>query len=103
MRSGGRPTAEFRKTPETRSVSRSTSPTAPSPSSNAARRGDPSTARTGAASRSHACYTKSRNRRSLYWRDQNLQLHEYDLADPTPDIRDLLDEIDRDPTSIFWG
>lgn len=28
---------------------------------------------------------------------------EYDLPDPTPEIRDLLDEIDRDPTSIFWG
>jgi hypothetical protein len=48
-------------------------------------------------------YTKSRNRWSLYWRDRNLKFHEYDLADPTPDIQDLLDEIDRDPTSIFWG
>ena len=48
-------------------------------------------------------YTKSRNRWSLYWRDQNLKFHEYDLGDPTTDIRDLLDEIDRDPTSILWG
>ncbi len=48
-------------------------------------------------------YTKSRNRRSLYWRDRNLKFHEYDLADPAPEIPDLLDEIDRDPTSIFWG
>jgi hypothetical protein len=48
-------------------------------------------------------YTKSRNRWSLYWRDRNLKFHEYELADPTPDIQDLLDEIDRDPTSIFWG
>lgn len=48
-------------------------------------------------------YTKSRNRWSLYWRDQNLAFHEYDIADPTPDIRDLLDEVDRDPTNIFWG
>jgi hypothetical protein len=32
-----------------------------------------------------------------------LKFHEYELADPTPDIQDLLDEIDRDPTSIFWG
>jgi hypothetical protein len=30
------------------------------------------------------------------------KFHEYELADPTPDIQDLLDEIDRDPTSIFW-
>jgi hypothetical protein len=48
-------------------------------------------------------YTKSRNRWSRYWRDRNLKFHEYELADPTPDIQDLLDEIDRDPTSIFWG
>ena len=48
-------------------------------------------------------YTESRNRWSLYWRDRNLNFHEYDLADPTPGIRDLLDAIDRDPTNIFWG
>jgi hypothetical protein len=27
----------------------------------------------------------------------------YDLTEPTPDIRVLLDEVDRDPTCIFWG
>jgi hypothetical protein len=48
-------------------------------------------------------YTKPHNRWSLYGRDRNLKFHEYDLADPTPDIRDLLNEIDRDPTNIFWG
>ncbi len=48
-------------------------------------------------------YTESGNRWSLYWRDRNLKFHEYDLTDPTPDVQDLLDEIDRDPTSIFWG
>ena len=48
-------------------------------------------------------YTKSRNRWSLYRRDSNLEFHEYDLADPSPDVQDLLDEIDRDPTNIFWG
>jgi hypothetical protein len=48
-------------------------------------------------------YTKSRNRWSLYWRDRNLKFHEDELADPTPDIQDLLDEIDRDPTNIFWA
>jgi hypothetical protein len=36
-------------------------------------------------------------------RDQNLKSHECDLGDPTTDIRDLLDELDRDPTSIFWA
>jgi hypothetical protein len=48
-------------------------------------------------------YTKSRNRWSLYWRDRNLKFHEYDRAEPSPDVQDLLDEIDRDPTNIFWG
>jgi hypothetical protein len=48
-------------------------------------------------------YTTSRNRWSLYRRDRNLKFHEYDIAEPRPDIQDLLDEIDRDPTSIFWG
>ena len=48
-------------------------------------------------------YTKSRNRWSLYWRDRNLNFHEYDRAEPSPDVQDLLDEIDRDPTNIFWG
>jgi hypothetical protein len=46
---------------------------------------------------------EARNRWSLYWRDRNLKFHEYELADPTPHIQDLLDDIDRDPTSIFWG
>ena len=46
-------------------------------------------------------YTKSLNRRSLYWRDRNLKCHENDLADPTPNIQDLLDEVDRDPSSIL--
>jgi hypothetical protein len=48
-------------------------------------------------------YTKSRSRWSLYWRDRNLKFHEYDLADPTTNIQDLLSEIDHDPTGIFWG
>jgi hypothetical protein len=103
IRSGGGPTAAFRNTLETRSVSRWTSPTAPSPSSNAARRGGPSTVRTGPGSRSHGCATRSLATDGLYWRDRNLKFHEYDLVEPTPDIQDLLDEIDRDPTSIFWG
>jgi hypothetical protein len=30
-------------------------------------------------------------------------VHEYDLAQPAPHVEDLLDEIDHDPTHIFWG
>ena len=48
-------------------------------------------------------YTKVRDEWSLYWRDRNLKFHEYDLAEPSADLQDLLDEIDSDPTAIFWG
>lgn len=48
-------------------------------------------------------YTKSRNEWSLYWRDRNLAFHLYDLAQPTPYINELIEEVERDPTCIFWG
>jgi hypothetical protein len=40
---------------------------------------------------------------TLYWRDRNLRFHLYDLLAPSSRTDDLLTEIDRDPTSIFWG
>ncbi|MDQ3825358.1 MAG: DUF3024 domain-containing protein [Actinomycetota bacterium] len=40
---------------------------------------------------------------ALYWRDRNLRFHIYDLLAPSPTIDNVLLEIDRDPTSIFWG
>ena len=40
---------------------------------------------------------------TLYWRDRNLRFHRYDLLEPSPQVRDLLTEIDRDPTAIFWA
>ena len=40
---------------------------------------------------------------TLYWRDRNLRFHHYDRIDPSTNIQTLLDEIDSDPTSIFWG
>ncbi len=48
-------------------------------------------------------YTRSSGLWSLYWRDRNLRFHEYDLAPASASVEDLLAEIDRDPTSIFWG
>lgn len=48
-------------------------------------------------------YTVKSGLWALYWRDRNARWHRYDLLDPTPDVRVLLDEIDRDPTCIFWG
>ncbi|WP_210776907.1 DUF3024 domain-containing protein [Micromonospora sp. U56] len=48
-------------------------------------------------------YTKSTGTWTLYYRDRNLRFHRYDLAPPTSNMADLLDELDRDPTAIFWG
>jgi hypothetical protein len=48
-------------------------------------------------------FTRSRKEWALYWRDRNLKFHRYDPVGPTPNVQVLLDEIDRDPTCIFWG
>jgi hypothetical protein len=48
-------------------------------------------------------YTKSRNIWTLYYRDRNLRFHKYAQKLPTASIDELLDEIDRDPTALFWG
>jgi hypothetical protein len=48
-------------------------------------------------------YTKSKGTWSLYWQDSNLRFREYDGLAPTPRIDDVLAEIDRDPTFLFWG
>ncbi|MBA3807955.1 MAG: DUF3024 domain-containing protein [Solirubrobacterales bacterium] len=40
---------------------------------------------------------------SLYWSDRNGRWHRYDPLAPCPDVLVLLDEVDRDPTCIFWG
>lgn len=48
-------------------------------------------------------YTAKDNTWTLYWRDRNLRFHLYDLSEPSNHVEDLLAEIDRDPTCIFWG
>ena len=48
-------------------------------------------------------YTKTRREWSLYWRDRNLRFHLYELAPASSSVADLLAEVDRDPTGIFWG
>jgi hypothetical protein len=48
-------------------------------------------------------YTKTSKTWSLLWRDRNLRFHEYDRVAPSARVDDLLSEIDRDPTAIFWG
>jgi hypothetical protein len=48
-------------------------------------------------------YTNATRLWSLYWRDRNQRFHEYDRVPPSESVEDLLAEIDRDPTAIFWG
>lgn len=48
-------------------------------------------------------YTKTTGAWSLYWRDRNLRFHAYEGVAPTAVIEELLAEVDRDPTAIFWG
>jgi Protein of unknown function (DUF3024) len=48
-------------------------------------------------------YTRATRQWSLYWRDRHLRFHVYNTIAPSPHIDDLLQEIDRDPTAIFWG
>ena len=48
-------------------------------------------------------YTAATKSRTLYWRNRNLHFHIYDLLPPSDRVDDLLNEIDRDPTCIFWG
>jgi hypothetical protein len=48
-------------------------------------------------------YTIADKTWTLYWRDRNLRFHLYDLHAPTNRLEDLLNELDRDPTHIFWG
>ncbi len=48
-------------------------------------------------------YTKASRTWTLYWRDRNLRFHLYAWVQPSKRVDDLLDEIDKDPTCIFWG
>ena len=40
---------------------------------------------------------------SLLWRDRDLRFHPYDRLAASPHVDEILQEIDRDPTRIFWG
>jgi hypothetical protein len=48
-------------------------------------------------------YTAADRSWTLYWRDRHLRFHIYDRLAPSRRIEELLTEIDRDPTCIFWG
>jgi hypothetical protein len=40
---------------------------------------------------------------SLFWRDRNQQWHRYTRLGSSARVNVLLDEIEADPTAIFWG
>lgn len=40
---------------------------------------------------------------TLYWFDRNSKVRRYPDFEPSTEIQDLLDEIEDDPTRIFWG
>jgi hypothetical protein len=48
-------------------------------------------------------YTTAGMSWTLYWRDRNLRFQVYDRLPPSSRVEDLLAEISRDPTGIFWG
>jgi hypothetical protein len=39
----------------------------------------------------------------LYWADRNERWHELWDVEPSPSIDPLLQEVDQDPTAVFWG
>jgi len=48
-------------------------------------------------------YTAASKSWTLYWRDRDLRFHIYDQLAPSSRVEDLLTELERDPTGIFWG
>ena len=48
-------------------------------------------------------YTIAEKSWTLYWRDRNLRFHVHDPHAPSNRVEDLLTQLDRDPTCIFWG
>ncbi len=48
-------------------------------------------------------FTKKTGLWSLYWLDRNERFHSYDRIGANQNVQVLLNEIDQDPTCIFWG
>ena len=51
----------------------------------------------------HLRYTAADKSWTLSWRDRNMRFHRYEPMAPSHRLEDLLTELDRDPTCIFWG
>ena len=48
-------------------------------------------------------YKPSSHAWTLYWADRNSRWHLYEDLDADQPVRALIDEIDNDPSGIFWG
>ncbi len=48
-------------------------------------------------------YDSRRREWTLYFIDSNDKVRRYPDFEPSAEIQDLLDEVDEDPTCIFWG
>ena len=48
-------------------------------------------------------YSPKHGHWSLLWSDSGGRWHRYDGIGPSPHVTDLLAELERDPTGIFWG
>ncbi len=48
-------------------------------------------------------YTQKTGTWALFWRDRNQRWHRYTRIGSSAQITVLLDEIEADPTCIFWG
>jgi len=48
-------------------------------------------------------YHPAKNLWTLYCADRNSRWHMYDEVAPTKSLQTLLEEVDEDPTGIFWG
>ena len=48
-------------------------------------------------------WTGTTGRWTLYWMDSNLRFRRYEWLAPSPGVSRLLDEVDEDPTALFWG
>jgi hypothetical protein len=48
-------------------------------------------------------YSDQNGKWTLYCADRNGKWHVYVERDPTTDLQELLDEVDDDPTCIFYG
>jgi hypothetical protein len=48
-------------------------------------------------------FDEDTNKWTLYYGDRNARWHLYNRVKPCADFFNLLKEVDRDPTDIFWG